>query len=88
MNEKTPTSELSLYYLKTCPYCIRVLVAMKQLGLEIRLKNIRKEAAYREELIQGGGKPQVPCLRIGEDAQAIWIYESGDIVNFLRTRVA
>ncbi len=36
------------------------------------------------ELIAGGGKLKVPCLRVGnEDGQTQWIYESGEIIGYL-----
>jgi glutathione S-transferase len=33
----------------------------------------------------GGGKRQVPCLRIdGDDGQSHWLYESMDIMAYLK----
>ena len=43
-----------------------------------------KAAQYREELIREGGKRTVPCLKItNEDQSVTWMYESGDIINYL-----
>lgn len=42
----------------------------------------------RQALVLGGGKPQVPCLRIDDnDGQTDWMYESGDIIRYLRDRL-
>ncbi len=38
------------------------------------------------DLIAGGGKSQVPCLRIEtENGDVRWLYESIDIVRYLKT---
>jgi glutathione S-transferase len=39
--------------------------------------------AFNKELIQKGGKKQVPCLKIIENGQESWLYESGDIIKYL-----
>ena len=55
------------------------------LGLNLRIKNVRKDSQAREELICGCGKPTVPCLRIDEKkGDTIWIYESNDIISILK----
>ena len=37
-----------------------------------------------DDLIQGGGKGTVPCLRIERDTGDVeWLYESVDIVDYL-----
>jgi glutaredoxin 3 len=73
--------ELTLYYFSECPYCQRVLKTIRDLGLSVELRNIRETAAYREELIRGGGKSQVPCLFIDSKP----LYESQDIMAYLRS---
>ena len=36
-------------------------------------------------LMQGGGKTQVPCLRIEQaNGEVQWMYESDDIIAYLR----
>lgn len=78
------TSHLQLYYRPTCPYCLRVITRMRRLGLHIRLRNIRTEETARQALVNEGGKQMVPCLRIrGENADR-WLYESADIVAYLK----
>lgn len=84
------TKHLSLYQLPACPFCVKVRRAMKREGIELPLRNIKdKQASYREELIQQGGKPTVPCLRIEHSNDNVeWLYESSDIVDYLKKNVA
>ena len=46
----------------------------------LTLKNISESEQYRNELIQSGGKQQVPAL----DIDGKIMYESDDIINYLR----
>ncbi len=42
----------------------------------------------KAELIAGGGKKQVPCLRIdSENGDVQWMYESDDIIHYLKQQV-
>lgn len=74
------TSQLTLYYLPSCPYCRKVLRALDELGVKIQMKNIHEKDEYRQELLKIGGKGQVPCLVINGRA----MYESDEIVKWLR----
>ncbi len=57
-------------------------------GLKIPLKDILFEPANSADLIAGGGKNQVPCLRIkNEDGEVRWLYESIDIVRYLKANL-
>jgi hypothetical protein len=40
----------------------------------------------RQTLLEQGGKIQVPCLRIEEDGQSTWLYESKAISAYLHER--
>ena len=73
-------SQLTLYYLPSCPYCRKVLHALDELGAKIPMKNIHENDEYRQELLKIGGKGQVPCLVINGRA----MYESDEIVKWLR----
>ncbi|WP_448546694.1 glutaredoxin family protein [Thalassotalea fusca] len=77
------TQHLSLYQLPACPFCVKVRRVMKRDNLHIELRNINQKPEFREELIAQGGKRTVPCLRIEENNQVTWLYESSDIVNYL-----
>lgn len=75
------TRALALYHFPTCPFCLKTRRAIRRLSLDIELRNARSDDAHRAALIAGGGKPQVPCLRItGDDGQQSWLYES-DAIN-------
>ncbi|GGI85045.1 hypothetical protein GCM10007978_23480 [Shewanella hanedai] len=79
-------NDVQLYYFNTCPYCIKVLLSIKMMGLEFEHKNIHSSEIYKDELIEGGGKKQVPCLRIEENDSVRWLYESSDIIDYLQQR--
>ena len=73
--------ELNLYYSPTCPYCLKVLRFMSQNEILINMR-LTTEPDNREYLISHGGKYQVPCLFIGDQA----MYESNDIISYLGER--
>ncbi len=78
--------KLALYYYDACPFCQRVLHVLPSLpAVQVELKNTLEQPAFREELIEGGGKPMVPCLRIEVDEQVQWMYESLDIIAYLQS---
>ena len=77
-----------LYYFSTCPYCIIVRLALWWLGLKMPLKDIMFHQENNSALIAGGGKSQVPCLRIeNEHGDVRWMYESIDIIRYLRSEL-
>lgn len=42
------------------------------------------DSEHHSALMAGGGKTQVPCLRVEtEDGQVQWMYESDDIIQYL-----
>lgn len=76
--------KLSLYLYDTCPFCIRVKRVIRRLDLPIEERNTNHSRAYKAELRAGGGKTQVPCLRIEKkDGSVQWLYESRDINRYL-----
>jgi len=78
------TKDLVLYQLPACPFCVKVRRTIKRNGLNIELRSINKNEAYREELINQGGKRTVPCLRIEKENKVQWLYESNAIINYLQ----
>lgn len=83
------TTDLALYHYEGCPYCAVVRREIARLALDIELRDIQRDRAHRVALIEGGGMPQVPCLRIaGAAGDVQWLYESQDIVAYLRQRRA
>jgi glutathione S-transferase len=76
-------AKMTLYDSWLCPYCVTVRRALRRLNIDIRKRNVN-EAPYGHELLRGGGRCQVPCLRIeNEDGSVEWMYESTDIVRYL-----
>ncbi|SHJ87734.1 glutaredoxin family protein [Halomonas caseinilytica] len=77
---------LALYQFWSCPYCVRVRRELTRLALTIEIRDIRLDPEHRRALLEGGGKAQVPCLRIEEGGETRWLYESSDIIGYLRRR--
>lgn len=81
------TADLSLYQSSTCWFCAKVKQKMSDLGIQIELRDIGMNGAFREELVREAGKSQVPCLRIEQaNGSAKWMYESSDICAYLDQR--
>lgn len=80
---------LALYQYKTCPFCIKVRQEIRRLSLNIEQIDAQHPGEAREQLVQGGGQAKVPCLKIkGSDGSTQWLYESGEIIHYLRGRFA
>jgi glutaredoxin len=79
---------LSLYQFFACPFCIKTRRAMHKLNLPIETRSASEGSPYREELLAGGGRVKVPCLRIEQDGKVEWLYESSEIIRYLETRFA
>lgn len=78
---------LVLYQFKACPFCMKVRKEISRLSLNIELRDAQHDPEHREALLQGGGKIQTPCLKItGEQGKIRWMYESGDIIQYLQQR--
>lgn len=57
------------------------------MGFELQQKDIISSNKNKNELLVGGGKTQVPCLRIEhEEGDVQWLYESEDIIRYLKQR--
>ena len=83
------SNDLVLYQFKMCPFCVKARRAIKRLSLNIETRDALRETSSREELLAGGGKIKVPCLRITDDAgSTTWMYESSDIITYLQGRFA
>ncbi len=76
--------KLELFKSDSCGFCYRVYRAIEELSIDgVRLRDTRGEAGAAQELIDRGGKLQVPCLLI--DGKPL--YESSDIAAWLRANV-
>jgi glutaredoxin len=72
---------LTLYMRPTCPYCHEVIAAAQELGIELEEKNVA-DPEVLAELLERGGKPQVPYLVDAE--RDVEMYESEDIIAYLQ----
>ncbi len=81
------TRNMTLYHFFACPFCVKTRRAIHKLNLPISKKNAAKGSEFRQELAQGGGKIQVPCLHIkhanGNDE---WLYDSNAIIDMLQQK--
>ena len=75
--------KLTLYYFPGCPFCGRVFAFVEEHGISLERKNIYESDAIKQELLEIGGKTQVPCLLI--DGKPT--YESMDIIEWLRANI-
>jgi glutathione S-transferase len=57
-----------------------------KLNLPLEYRDVRENDRYRKELEEGGGKVQVPCLRIDREDNTEWMYESDDIIDYLEDK--
>ena len=69
---------ITLYYFDGCPFCKRVSDYLAKEKITVPMKNIHEKEEYRKELLDIGGKTQVPCLIINSRA----MYESMDIIRW------
>ena len=73
-------NDYKLFVGTICPYCQKVENFMKENDIEIEIVNIENDRDAMRDLIENGGKRQVPCLfHDGE-----YLYESDDIIEFLK----
>ena len=82
-------ADFVLYQYKTCPFCIKVRQEMRRLALNVQKLDAQQPGQVRDDLVSGGGKAKVPCLKITDQAgKTQWLYESGEIIKYLRGRFA
>ena len=76
-----------LFKSDTCGFCYRVRSYVDQLGMDLPLRDVQHDQEAFRELLQGGGRSTVPCLRIerdtGQGKEVEWMYESLDIMRYL-----
>ncbi|WP_322407420.1 glutathione S-transferase N-terminal domain-containing protein [Idiomarina sp. PL1-037] len=79
---------LALYQFAACPFCVKVRKEIARLNLNIELRDAKNNEQHRQELLDGGGRVKVPCLRIEQNDKVQWMYESDDINKYLQQRFA
>ena len=80
------TERYTLYHFPSCPYCALVRDFLDESGIDIELRNIHADPQALHDLRTGGGSTTVPCLRIRRDGNEEWMYESLDIIEYLRSK--
>lgn len=73
-------SDYKLFVGTACPHCKKVENFIEENNIKIEIVNINEDREAMKELIQNGGKRQVPCLF--HDGK--YLYESNDIIEFLK----
>ena len=79
---------LALYQFHACPFCVKTRRALHRLNVPVALRDAKNNAEHRQALAEQGGIIQVPCLRIEENGQSQWLYESKAIIAYLEQRFA
>ena len=83
------TEHLKLYQFRQCPFCVRTRRRIRGLGLNIETRDARYDPHWQAELVEQGGRYQVPCLRIDNGDDTVeWLYESKKIIRYLDHRFA
>ena len=77
---------IQLFYDRGCPFCQIVLRYLEQKDIPFEHKEIQlwADSPEKRELVERGGKPQVPFL-VDPD-QGTQMYESRDILDYLQER--
>ena len=78
------TKYLTIYQFEACPFCVKVRRFIRKNSLKIDIKDAKNNNDYKAELVNGGGKHKVPCLRIDKiNSKTEWLYESNEIIKYL-----
>ena len=81
------TEQYILYQYDSCPYCRRVRQFLDGVDVSVPMRDILLDREAYIDLIRGGGKGTVPCLRIERDTGDVeWLYESADIVEHINAQ--
>ncbi|AMB85268.1 glutaredoxin [Pseudomonas agarici] len=80
--------DLTLYQFHACPFCVKTRRTLRRLNLPVALRDAKNDEHHRQTLLEQGGKIKVPCLRIEENGQTTWMYESQTIIAYLNQRFA
>ena len=83
------TGKMVLYQFQQCPFCVKTRRQIRRLALNIENRDARNDARWNQELIEEGGKYQVPCLKITDQNGSVeWMYESSEINQYLDDKFA
>jgi len=85
---QTEANKLSLYQFYACPFCVKTRRTIHALNINIEYRDAKNNEEFRQELLEKGGEIKVPCLRIENNGETKWLYESSDIINYLNQQFA
>lgn len=74
-----------LYISRWCVFCQRVLMFLDKHQHSVDFADV-SQVEHKQALVAGGGKGQVPCLLVNEDGNDTWLYESSDIIDYLKAQ--
>jgi len=81
------TESMALYHFQMCPFCVKTRRQIRRLALNIENRDARNDPQWNQELVNDGGKYQVPCLKITTaDGSVQWMYESTEINQYLEEK--
>lgn len=75
----------ALYYHDYCPFCQRVLMVLPSFDVEVEKRNVMQNPEFRKQQQAATGRTTVPCLLIEDGDKQEWMYESGDIIRYLKS---
>ncbi|TDV71929.1 glutathione S-transferase N-terminal domain-containing protein [Pseudomonas sp. LP_7_YM] len=78
--------DLTLYQFNACPFCVKTRRTLRRLNVPVALRDARHNELDRQTLLAEGGKIKVPCLRIEEAGETVWMYDSKVIIDYLNQR--
>ncbi len=82
------TERYTLFQYASCPFCYMVRRFLDAQGLEGPVRDTMRDPQAHRELVDGGGRATVPCLKIeGAEAPVRWMYESDDIIRYLSEKL-
>jgi hypothetical protein len=76
----------TLYHFWVSAHSTKTRRAIYDMGVHIPFKEILLDHQSYKELVEQGGKDQVPCLRIDQGKETKWLYESDDIIAYLKSQ--
>lgn len=84
---KKKLSGHTLYHFWGSTFSYSVRKFIYESGLDIPFKDVLLDKEAYADLVQLGGRDRVPCLRIETPSGVKWMYESREIISYLKTKV-
>ena len=77
-------TNITLYQLLTCPFCVKVRSKLEEMNLKYEIVNVEgnREDPQRKEIFEKSGVATVPVINI----DGKWIGDSGEIIKYLEEK--